>query len=104
MDFVADQLADGRRFRALTVLDIFTRESLAIEVGQSLTGADVVGVLNHLKQHRGSPQLLFCDNGAEFTSQIMDLWALGQVIVTPPGSPVAEKLSGARDLLGAAAG
>ena len=35
-DFVADPLADGRRFRALTVVDVFTRESLAIELGQSL--------------------------------------------------------------------
>jgi putative transposase len=44
-DFVADQLADGRRFRALTALDAFTRESLAIEVGQRLNGEDVVGAL-----------------------------------------------------------
>src|SRR5438445_793430 len=40
LDFVADQLADWRRFRALTVVDVFTRESLAIEVGQSLKGED----------------------------------------------------------------
>ena len=39
LDFVADQLADGRRFRALTILDVFTRESLAIEVGQKLKGS-----------------------------------------------------------------
>jgi putative transposase len=42
IDFIADQLQDGRRFRALTVVDIFTREGLAIEVGQSLKGDDVV--------------------------------------------------------------
>ena len=42
LDLVADQLADGRQFRALTVVDVFTRESLAIEVGQSLKGEDVV--------------------------------------------------------------
>ena len=42
MDFVADQLADGRRFRALTVLDVFTRGSLAIEGGQRLRGEQVV--------------------------------------------------------------
>jgi putative transposase len=41
-DFVADQLADGRRFRALTIMDVFTCESLAIEVGQRLKGEDVV--------------------------------------------------------------
>ena len=44
LDFVADQLSDGRRFRALTVMDVFTRECLAIEVGQSLKGHDVVRV------------------------------------------------------------
>ncbi len=49
MDFVADQLSDGRRIRSLTIVDIFTRESLAIEVGQSLKGGDVVRVLNQLK-------------------------------------------------------
>ena len=51
LDF-ADQLADRRRFRALTVLDIFTRESLAIEVGQRLKGEDVVGALNQIRQKR----------------------------------------------------
>jgi putative transposase len=55
MDFVADQLCDGRRLRSLTIVDIFTRESLAIEVGQSLKGEDVVRVLNRLKQERGAP-------------------------------------------------
>ncbi len=66
---VADQLADGRRFRALTVLDVFTRESLTIDVGQSLKGEDVVRTLNAILQKRGAPKLLFCDNGSEFTSQ-----------------------------------
>ena len=69
LDFVADQLADGRRSRALTVADVFTRESLAIEVGQHLKGGDVVGVLNQVRGTRGAPKLLFCNNGSEFTSQ-----------------------------------
>jgi putative transposase len=46
MDFVADALFDGRRLRALTVVDNYTRESPAIDVGQSLTGEDVVNTLN----------------------------------------------------------
>ena len=58
LDFVADQLADGRRFRALTMLDVFTRESLAIEVGQSLKGEDVVGALNQIRRTRGAPKLV----------------------------------------------
>jgi putative transposase len=90
LDFVADQLADGRRFRALTVLDVFTRESLAIEVGQRLKGEHVVGALNQIREKRGEPKLLFCDNGSEFTSQIMDLWAYHnhvQIDFSRPGKP-----------------
>jgi putative transposase len=65
LDFVADQLVDGRRFHVLTVVDLFTRESLAIEIGQSLKGEDVVGALNRIRLDRGVPKTLFCDNGAE---------------------------------------
>ena len=45
MDFVADQLQDGSRFRSLTIVDVYTREAVAIEVGQSLKGDDVVRTL-----------------------------------------------------------
>jgi putative transposase len=75
MDFVADQLADGRRFRALTVLDLFTRECLAIDGGQGLSGRDVVATLEGLRFERGLPQRIYCDNGTEFVSAAMDLWA-----------------------------
>jgi putative transposase len=90
LDFVADQLADGRRFRALTIVDVFTRESLAIEAGQSLKGADVVRVLSRICLKRGAPKTLFCDNGSEFTSQAMDLWAYHagvQIDFSRPGKP-----------------
>jgi len=62
MDFVADQLQAGTRFRALTIVDVYTRESVAIEAGQSLRGEDVVRVLNRVKLGRSMPQWLFCDN------------------------------------------
>lgn len=90
LDFVADQLADGRRFRALTVVDVFTRESLAIEVGQRLRGEDVVRTLNQIRSQRGAPKYLHCDNGSEFTSQMMDLWAYQhgvQIDYSRPGRP-----------------
>ncbi len=90
IDFVADQLQDGRRFRALTVVDIFTREGVAIEVGQSLKGDDVVRTLNRSKNKRGLPKLLFCDNGSEFSSQAMDLWAYQngvKIDFSRPGKP-----------------
>jgi putative transposase len=90
LDFVADQRVDGRRFRALTIVDVFTRESLAIEVGQGLKGEDVVRVVNRLGRQRGGPQMLFCDNGSEFTSQAMDLWAYQngvKIDFSRPGKP-----------------
>jgi putative transposase len=65
MDFVADQLVDGRRFRALTVNDLFTRECLAIDAGQSLSGRDVVATLERLRFERGLPQRIYCDEPFE---------------------------------------
>jgi putative transposase len=90
LDFVADQLADGRRFRALTVVDVFTREGVAIQVGQSLKGDDVVRVLSRISSQRALPKVLFCDNGSEFTSQAMDLWAYRagvKIDFSRPGKP-----------------
>ena len=90
MDFVADQLQSGTRFRSLTIVDVFTREAVAIEPGQSLKGEDVVRTLNRLKLDRGVPKILFCDNGSEFTCQAMDLWAYrNQVKIdfSRPGKP-----------------
>jgi putative transposase len=75
MDFVSDQLADGRRFRLLTIVDLFTRECLEILAGQSLRAEHVVQVLNKLKFQRAIPQRIYCDNGSEFVSGQMDLWA-----------------------------
>lgn len=75
MDFVADQLADGSRFRSLTIVDIYTREALAIEVGTSLRGEHVVATLNRLAARRGAPSCLLVDNGSEFTGLLLDLWA-----------------------------
>ena len=72
---VADQLADGRRFRPLTVLDLFRRECLAIDVGHGLTGRDVVATLERVRFERGLPERLYCDNGTEFVSAAMDMWA-----------------------------
>ena len=74
MDFVADQLANGARFRSLTIIDVFSKERLAIEVGQRLSGEHVVAVLNLLAQLK-APQYLFVDNGSEFAGRLLDLWA-----------------------------
>jgi len=73
MDFMADELFDGRRFRILTIVDDFTRESLAVEVGQHLTGGRVAEVLDRIR--RPKPQRIRVDNGTEFTSKKLDQWA-----------------------------
>ena len=90
MDFVSDALFDGRRLRALTVVDNYTRESLAIEVGQSLKGEDVVRVLGAVVAERGAPQTIKGDNGSEFISKAMDRWAYEHGVeldFSRPGTP-----------------
>ena len=75
MDFMSDQLFIGRRFRALTVMDLFTRECLAIKLGQSIRGEDVAGVLDRLVVLHGPPKRIQTDNGSEFISKALDRWA-----------------------------
>lgn len=72
---MADQLFDGRRFRLLTLVDNFSRESLAIRAGQRLTGDDVVNVLDVATHCRGKPMTIRVDNGPEFISKSLDWWA-----------------------------
>ncbi|HEU5340213.1 hypothetical protein [Edaphobacter sp.] len=59
-------MQDGTKFRSLTIVDVYTREAVAIEVGQSLKGDDVVRTLNRVKLERNVPKVLFCDYGPEF--------------------------------------
>lgn len=90
LDFVHDQLSHGQKFRALTVVDVFSREALAIEVDHRLRGQNVVDVLNRLVRQRGAPQYLFIDNGSEFTGHLVDLWAYHhrvQLDFSRPGKP-----------------
>ena len=95
LDFVSDALGDGRRFRILCVVDNFSRESLAIEVGQSITGQQVVGVMNRIVAERGAPQTIRVDNGPEFVSRALDQWAyLHRVTLdfSRPGKPTDNAL------------
>ena len=76
MDFVHDRLADGRAIRVLTMLDEGSRESPALVVGRSLTARHVIGALELLAATRcGFPHTIAVDNGTEFTSQALDIWA-----------------------------
>lgn len=91
MDFVSDVLADGRAFRCLTVVDDFTRESLAIEVAHSLPAFRVIAVLERLRATRGLPRSIVCDNGPEFAGKALDCWAHRAGVTLAfirPGRPV----------------
>ena len=75
MDFVSDSLFDGRRFRALTWVDNFSRECLAIRAAPKLQGTDVAEILDEVAESKGKPLRIYLDNGPEFISKALDLWA-----------------------------
>ena len=75
MDFMSDEQFDGRRIRLLTIVDNFTRESLAIKVAASIGGQGVVEVLHQLMKEHRIPKTIRVDNGPEFTSKRLDQWA-----------------------------
>jgi putative transposase len=91
MDFVADNRFDWRKIRALTIVDNFSRQCLAIHVGQSLKGEDVVAVMQRLHQELGLvPERIQVDNGSEFISKALDRWAYDQHVTldfSRPGKP-----------------
>lgn len=76
MNFVADQLFDGRKFRSLTIVDNYSHQCLAIEVDQGIKGEQVVAVMERLKQeHNRIPRYIKVDNGSEFISKVLGKWA-----------------------------
>ena len=75
MDFMADALADGTRVRVFTLIDLFSRECLALDARPRFTGADVAVVLTRVGVARGLPPVIQCDQGTEFTSLALDHWA-----------------------------
>ena len=75
MDYTHDQMAGGRKFRTLNLMDGYTREALGIEPDTSLPGLRVVRVLEGLRERRGTPAAIQVDNGTEFTSRVVDQWA-----------------------------
>lgn len=91
IDFVSDSFSSGRRFRAFTVVDDFTRESPVIEVDTSLPATRVIEVLERLREQRGLPDTIVLDNGTEFTSHAFDQWAYARGVklaFIDPGKPV----------------
>jgi len=91
MDFVVDTLLDGRRFRALTVVDNYSRHSQIIEPDFTLTGTKVVAALERVTKQHGYPRMITVDNGNEFTSKALDAWAYAHGVKLDfirPGKPV----------------
>ncbi len=90
MDFMHDQLSDGRNYRLFNVIDDYRREGLAIEAGFSLPAIRVIRTLNQLIEWRGKPAVLRCDNGPEFISHEFTGWAKKRDIrieYIQPGKP-----------------
>lgn len=91
MDFVADQLFNGSKFRALTVVDNFSRKCLTIRAGQSLRGTDVVEAMKEIEKERNClPVRIQVDNGSEFILKDMDKWAYDHGVTldySRPGKP-----------------
>lgn len=91
MDFVADTLLDGRRFRALTVVDTYSRHSQIIEPDFTLTRTKVVAALERVAKQCGYPKMITVDHGSEFTSKALDAWAYAHGVKLDfirPGKPV----------------
>ena len=86
-DFVHDACANGQPIKALTVVDEWTRECLAIEVASSLKAKRVIAVLERLFEQYGTPQVLRSDNGPEFIARALKIWALLKHSDTAPIEP-----------------
>jgi putative transposase len=90
MDFVHDQLATGRKLRVLTIVDIFSRFSPALAPRFTFRGTDVVEILERVCKEVGFPATIRVDQGTEFVSRDLDLWAYQRGVTldfSQPGKP-----------------
>lgn len=90
MDFVHDQLACGRRFRVLNVVDNYSRECVGQLAAFSISGQRVARFLDDLLKQRGKPRSITCDNGTEFTSKALFFWSKDEKVklnFIQPGKP-----------------
>jgi len=90
MDFMHDQLSDGRSYRLFNVIDDFNREALAIDIDLSLPAERVVRALDQVIEWRGKPLTIRSDNGPEYIGSILTNWAERQGIRLEhiqPGKP-----------------
>jgi putative transposase len=93
MDFVANQLSGGAKFRVLAVADALTMESLAIAVAKSLRGEHLVSTPNRIAIWLSAPKYLSIHNGGEFSGRLPDIWAYhnrAKVDFSRPSTPTDE--------------
>ena len=91
MDFMSDNLYNGRRFRVLNVLDSYSRDYVGFEVDTSINGNRVCGVLERIAWFKGMPEMITVDNGPEFIGKALDAWAHRhgvKLVFNRPGKPV----------------
>jgi putative transposase len=91
MDFMSDSMVGGRRFRTFNLIDDCTREVLAIEIDTSLSSKRIIRTLERVILERGKPSTIRTDNGPEFTSKDLELWAKDneiQIQFIQPGKPM----------------
>ena len=91
MDFMSDSMVNGRRFRTFNLIDDCTREVLAIEIDTSLSTKRIIRILERVILERGKPSIIRTDNGPEFTSKELELWAKDneiQIQFIQPGRPM----------------
>ena len=87
---MSDQLFDGRKIRVLTIVDAYSKVSPAIDVRDRYTGADVAATLTRVCRDHGCPRTIRVDNGPEFISRDLDLWAYMNGVTldfSRPGKP-----------------
>jgi putative transposase len=90
MDFMHDQLQDGRCIRLLNVIDDCTREGLGLEIDFALPSERVIRVLENIIEWRGCPREIRCDNGPEYVSGAFQSWAMKRgirIVHIQPGKP-----------------
>lgn len=90
MDFVSDQIFNGKRFRVLTLINLFTRECLATYADKAIKGEGVCEILEHVSKERGTPKNIKMDNGPELISRALDAWTYDrkiQLVFSRPGTP-----------------
>lgn len=90
MDFMHDQIKDGRSIRLSNVIDDFNREALVVEIEFTLPSVRVIPALEQIIEWRGKPLVIRCDNGAEYLSDAITQWSARQGITLnhiQPGKP-----------------